>query len=138
MFIKKIHKKLRELINEISELDKYISSYGKESYINVIGEGYELGAYVNDINIDIAKSNYEKFKEKTKLKREDYLKTLYYLINRDSANGKLFVDTPNICNEDFITYEFLVELGDYFKEKGFKCELFGNSNSGYLRISGWQ
>ena len=138
MFMQKIHKKLRELINEISELDKYISSYGKERINNVIGEGYELGVYVDDINIDVAKSNYEKYKEKIRLKRDDYVKTLYYLINRGSANGKLFVDTLNICNEDFITYEFLVELGDYFKKKGFKCELFGNSNSGYLRISGWQ
>ena len=136
--MQKIHKKLRELINEISELDKYIALYGKERINNVVGEGYEVGAYVDNINLDIAKSNYEKYKEKTKLKRDNYIKTLYYLINRDSTNGKLFVDTLNIRDSDFITYDFLVELGDYFKEKGFKCELFGGHNSGYLRISGWQ
>lgn len=133
-----IRGKIRDIIKELKELDNFISSYSSQKpHI----EGYELGTYIDDIDIEIAKNNYQKHKEKIKIKQDDYKKKLICLINQNSKDGYLNTDTINIHDEDFMSYDFLIELAEYFTNKGFKCEMLCINKTradGYLRISGWQ
>lgn len=90
----------------------------------------------DDINIDIARANYQKHQNDLKRKQNDYIKTLCGAIKVDARKGKKYIDTLNVLEKDFMTAEFIIEMKTYFEQRGFKADV---TNCGlsrcWLRIS---
>ena len=107
---------------------------------NWIKDMINLGIDISDdVNVDIAKANYRKYQDELEQKRKDYIKTLCNIIKIESRNGLKSIITVDLTC-DFMTYDFLMELKEYFEQRGFNVEEQGN-HSGiltyWLRIS-WQ
>lgn len=92
-----------------------------------------------DVNADIAKANYQKYQDELEQQRKDYIKTVCNRIKIESRNGCKSIETANLLN-DFMTYEFMMELKEYFEQRGF-CVKEESNRSGvltsWLRIS-WE
>lgn len=93
----------------------------------------------DDVNIDIARENYKKYEDELVQRQKDYIKTICNRIKASSRNGCRSIDTANLLN-DFMTYDFMMEMKSYFEQRGFDVEE-KRSNSGcitsWLRIS-WE
>lgn len=91
----------------------------------------------DDVNVDIAKANYQKYQDELEQRRKDYIKTLCDRIKIVSRDGCKSIETANLLN-DFMTYEFMMELKEYFEQRGFNVKE-ERSNTGvitsWLRIS---
>ena len=91
----------------------------------------------NDVNVDIARANYQKYQDELEQKRKDYVKTLCKRIKVASRDGYQFIKTANLL-DDFMTYEFMMELKEYFEQRGFNVKEEDSSTgaiSSYLKIS---
>ena len=91
----------------------------------------------DDVNIDIAKANYQKYQDRLKQRQKEYIKILCQKIKLASINGSTFVDTADTF-EDFMTYDFMKEIKEYFKERGFYVTEQDSSSGkviSWLRIS---
>ena len=87
----------------------------------------------DDFDVNVAKSNYKKYQDKLECKRRDYIKTLCDEIKIASRNGCQSIETENLLN-DMMTYEFMMELKEYFEQKGFNVKEVSN---GYGVITSW-
>ena len=74
----------------------------------------------DDVNIDIAKANYQKYQDDLKEKQTNYIKTVCGRIKVASRDGDKFIDTFALRDEAFMTYEFMMEMKEYFEHRGFK------------------
>ena len=92
----------------------------------------------DDVNIDIARANYQKHQDKLKRKQNDYIKTICGKIKVAARNGSKHIDTLSVRDTDFITKEFLDEMKEYFEQRGFNAKIESNyyaMNYPWLRIS---
>lgn len=81
---------------------------------------FNLGVEASDdVNIDIARANYQKHQDDLKRNQNDYIKTLCGKIKVASRDGRKYIETLGVCDEDFITREFLGEMKEYFEQRGF-------------------
>lgn len=90
----------------------------------------------DDVNVDIAKANYQKYQDKLEQQRKDYIKTVCNNIKIASINGDKSIGAADL-SDDFITYEFVMEMKEYFEQKGFDVKVEDNVLMYWLRIS-WQ
>lgn len=93
----------------------------------------------DDVTADIAKSNNRLYEFQLEEKRREYIKTLCRQIKTASSNGGKCILTADL-NRDIMTYEFMMEIKEYFEQRGFDVKE-ESSRSGiltsWLRIS-WQ
>ena len=90
---------------------------------NWIRNIFNLGVEVSDdVNIDIAMANYQKYQEDLKVRQKAYIKTLCNKIKIASRDGFKFIDTLELNSESFMTQPFLMEIKEYFEQRGFKVE----------------
>lgn len=86
-----------------------------------------------DVNIDIARANYQKYQGELRQQQKDYIKTLCSRIKFKSRDGWKYVDTedlPGCLN----TNEFRIEMKEYFEQRGFHVE---EKTSTYGLIRSW-
>lgn len=116
----------------------------KDKIKNWFRDAINLGMAVSDdVNVDIARINYQAYQQayqdELEQRRKDYIKTICNRIKVVSRDGCQSIETENLLN-DFMTYEFMMELKEYFEQRGFHVTEEG-SNSGvitsWLRIS-WE
>lgn len=113
----------------------------KISCENCIKDIINLGIQdtADDVNVDIARANYQKYQDELKEIQKNYIKTLCDRIKLASRDGCKSIKTANLLN-DFMTYEFMMEMKEYFEQRGF-CVKEESNNSGaltsWLRIS-WE
>lgn len=91
------------------------------------------------INIDVARKNIQAHEKQMEKLRRKYIKELCRDIKRESKRGKKCIFTKNI-REDFMTYEYLMEIKVYFEKLGFTVvekENYYGVLSVYLKIS-WE
>ena len=94
----------------------------KNKFTNWLRDMFNLGMVIsNDVHIDIAKANYQKYQDDLKRKREEYLKALCQEIKIVSRGGLTYITTANL-KEEWMTYEFLMEMKDYFEQRGFNVK----------------
>ena len=74
------------------------------------------------VNIDIARTNYKKYQDDVEQQRKKYIKALCNEIKAKSRNGYKSITTYDEYY-DFMSYEFLMELKEYFKQRGFEVEV---------------
>ena len=100
----------------------------------------DLDIVINDdINVDIAKENYQKYQDDLEQKRRDYIKSLCRKINEASRHGCKSIETETLLSR-FMTYEFLMEIKKYFEQRGFLVTEESNGSgviTSWLRIS-WE
>lgn len=92
-----------------------------------------------DFTVDTAKSNYKKYQNDLKRKQMDYIRHLCDEIKVVSRRGQQSVETVNLLN-DFMTRDFMIELKEYFENKGFSVKEESNKTgilTSWLRIS-WE
>lgn len=90
----------------------------------------------DDVNVDIARANYQKYQDELKKKRKEYIKTLCYRIKSQSRDGYKHIATMNFSNE-IMSFEFIDELRVYFEQRGFEVVERHGVFEGWLEIS-WQ
>lgn len=89
----------------------------------------------DDVNIDVARKNYQKHQEDIRRVQEDYIKKVCREIKIKSREGRKFVDTLAIYDKDFMTPKFLTEMKEYFEQRGFDIkEVKTYWDSTYLKI----
>lgn len=91
----------------------------------------------DDINVDIAKNNYQKYQDELERQRREYIKTVCNEIKIASRNGFQSMTTKNLLDE-FMTYDFMMELKEYFEQRGFDVKEERNGTgvlTSWLRIS---
>ena len=101
-----------------------------------LGMRYDVDI-TDDVNIDIAKANYQKYQDELEQKRKDYIKTLCNRIKTASRNGCKSIETESSLN-DFMTHEFMMEIKCYFEQRGFNVKeesSFSGVFTSWLRIS---
>lgn len=92
----------------------------------------------DDVNVDIARANYQKYQDKLEQQRKKYIKALCNEIKAESRNGYKSITTLDEYDGDFMSYEFLKELKEYFKQRGFEVEIeqsYYGLRKSWLRIS---
>ena len=90
----------------------------------------------NDVTVDVANSNYQKYQDELKKKRKEYIKTLCNRIKSQSRDGYKHIATMNFSNE-IMSFEFIDELRVYFEQRGFEVVERHGLFEGWLEIS-WQ
>ena len=113
-----IKNKIKKLLKDVDNLDMVIN---------------------DDVNIDIARANYQKYQDDLKQRQKEYIKTLCNEIRKCSRQGWKSVTTEDLSCK-FMTYEFMMELKEYFEQRGFnvKEESFKTGRiTSWLRIS-WE
>ena len=85
----------------------------------------------DDVNVDIAKANYQKYQDELKEIQKKYIKTICDRIKLASRDGYKSIETANSLN-NFMTYEFMMEMKEYFEQRGF-CVKEEINNSGVLK-----
>lgn len=93
----------------------------------------------DDVNVDIAKAYYQKYQDDLKRQQKEYIKTICNEIKALSRCGRKSIKTKTLSTE-FMTYEFMMELKEYFEKRGFQVkEEINNSGvlTSWLRIS-WE
>lgn len=93
----------------------------------------------DDVNVDIARENYQAYQKELECKQKDYIKTLCNEIKICSRKGWKSIKTEDLLN-DFMTYEFMMEIKEYFEQRGFHVKEEGNRSgilTSWLRIS-WE
>ena len=90
----------------------------------------------DDVNVDIARANYQKYQDDLKCKQTNYIKTVCQRIKILSREGKQYIKTLSEGEEPFITRYFIQEMKEYFEKRGFKVQknhdYYGTP---YLKIS---
>lgn len=89
----------------------------KDWIINI----FNLGMPENgddDIDINIAKANYQQYQEDLKQQQKEYIKTLCNQIKAYSRGGWEYVDTYELSSR-LNTPEFRAEMKEYFEQRGF-------------------
>lgn len=92
-----------------------------------------------DVNVDIAKANYQKYQDELEQQRKDYIKNVCNRIKIESRNGCKSIETASLLN-NFMTYEFMMEIKEYFEQRGFNVKEESNRTgvlTSWLRIS-WE
>ena len=91
----------------------------------------------DDVNVDIARTNYQKYQDELKEIQKNYIKTVCNKIKIASRDGCKSIKTVNSL-ADFMTHEFMMEMKEYFEQRGF-CVKEESNKSGlitsWLRIS---
>lgn len=77
---------------------------------------------INDIGIDVAKANYQKYQEELNTWKEFYIKKICADINKASRSGSLYLYVDDIP-EELETRAFIQEIKEYFETRGFAVEL---------------
>lgn len=111
----------------------------KDKIKNWIRDAINLGMTdtTDDVNVDIARANYQKYQDELKQQQKNYIKTVCDRIKIASRDGGKSIETANLLN-DFMTYEFMMELKEYFEQRGFQVKEECNSSgvlTSWLRIS---
>lgn len=91
------------------------------------------------ITVDIARANYKKHEDSLNRMRNTYIKELCKSIKIEARKGYKSITTADTCY-DFMTYEFLEEIQEYFEQRGFKVKEESNRTGvlkSWLRIS-WE
>ena len=92
---------------------------------------------IDDVNVDIARANYQKYQDELKKIQKNYIKTVCNKIKIASRNGCKSIETVSSLT-DFMTHEFMMEMKEYFEQRGF-CVKEESNKSGlitsWLRIS---
>lgn len=70
------------------------------------------------INVDVARKNIQAHEKKMEKLRRKYLKQLSKDINRESKKGNKMTYTKTL-KENFMSYEFLMEIKEHFEKLGF-------------------
>ncbi len=70
------------------------------------------------INWDVARKNMQAHEKKMEKLRRKYIKQLCKDIDRESKSGNKMIFTKTL-RENFMTYEFMMELKEYFEKLGF-------------------
>jgi hypothetical protein len=83
------------------------------------------------INWEVARKNMQAHEKKMEKLRRKYIKQLCKDINRESKNGNKMIFTKTL-KENFMTYEFMMELKEYFEKLGFTVAEKGFSSFGLL------
>lgn len=94
----------------------------------------------DDVTIDIAKANYQKYQDELKQKQKEYIKEVCNAIRIRSREGHTLCVTKSAWDCDYMTNEFLIEMKEYFEQRGFKVEKQGynaDSSDAWLKIS-WE
>ena len=92
-----------------------------------------------DMTVDIARANYKKYEDGLDKMRKAYIKGLCEQIKKDARDGRRSMTTLDTCY-DFVTYEYLEEIKEYFEQRGFKVKEESNHTGilkSWLRIS-WE
>ena len=111
----------------------------KISCENCIKDIINLGIQdtIDDVNVDIARANYQKYQDELKEIQKNYIKTVCDKIKIASRDSYKSIETVNSLS-DFMTHEFMMEMKEYFKQRGF-CVKEESDKSGFitswLRIS---
>ena len=113
----------------------------KDKIKNWIRDAINLGMTdtADDVNVDIARANYQKYQDELKQRQKNYIKTVCDRIKIASRDGCKSIETANLLN-DFMTYEFMMELKEYFEQRGFQVKEESSSSgvlTSWLRIS-WE
>lgn len=91
----------------------------------------------NEVNVEIAKQEYNLYQEDLKKRQEEYIDSLNKNIKVYARKGyKSFCTNDN--NRDFMTTEFMDYLKSYYEARGFKVIEEGSKTglmSWWLRIS---
>ena len=90
----------------------------------------------DDVNIDIARANYQMYQDELEQQRKDYINSLCNRIKIFARYGDQFIVTASSLN-DFMTHEFMMELKEYFEQRGFRVREESDLTSSWLRIS-WE
>lgn len=77
----------------------------------------------DDVNIDIAKANYQKYQDYLKRQQDEYIKDVCRKIKLESRQGDKYTDTLCVKDKDFMTPEFLLEMKTYFEQRGFNTDI---------------
>lgn len=88
------------------------------------------------ITVDIAKANYKKYEDSLKRIQKAYINGLCHGIKTEARKGKKSITTVDTCY-DFMTYEFMYEVKEYFEQRGFKVKEESNRTGilkSWLRI----
>ena len=78
------------------------------------------------INVDVAKKNMQVAEKRLQRKRKAYTRQLCKDIKRESKKGNKMIMTKTI-RDKIMSYEFLMELKEYFEKQGFTVNEKGNS-----------
>lgn len=89
---------------------------------------------LDDITVDLARSCYNYSLFKLQEQRVQYKKELIEKITFISLHGGQHVVTRDTKYEE-ITEEYLEELKEFFKERGFECEILNENSCSCLKIS---
>ena len=76
-------------------------------------------AVSDDVNIDVAKANYQKYQDDLKRERKEYIKTLCNEIKTRSRRGRKSVQTLE-STDYLMTPELMMEIKEYFEQRGFR------------------
>ena len=124
----------------MSLIERESANMVKDKIKNWLRDVINLGADTSDdVNVDIAKANYKKYEDELVQRQKDYIKTICNRIKTSSRNGCRSIDTANLLN-DFMTYDFMMEMKNYFEQRGFFVEEKSSSTeciTSWLRIS-WE
>ena len=92
---------------------------------------------IDDVNVDIARANYQKYQDELKEIQKNYIKTVCDRIKIASRDGCKSIETENSL-ADFMTHEFMMEMKEYFEQRGFCVKEESNKSdliTSWLRIS---
>lgn len=122
MFWKKIKKKIQNAVEDAVVIDNLISNYGNDNY---------------DINVEIAKRNYEEYQNDLRQRSKDIIKKWNKKIMEASNKGEKFLMTNQFitdddkdkirymlsesnCCVDFPLGATLTHFQQYYESKGFE------------------
>ena len=77
----------------------------------------------DDVNVDIAKANYQKHQDYLKQQQDEYIKNVCRKIKLESRRGDKYTDTLCVKDREFMTQEFLYEMKTYFEQRGFQADI---------------
>lgn len=89
--------------------------------------------FSRDIAVDTARTNYAKYERNLKRRQKQHIKDLCKSIRSLSKNGCRFITTADTYY-DFVTYEFLHEIKEYFEQRGFEVKEIDGTESSWLKI----
>lgn len=89
-----------------------------------------------DITVDDARNSYKKYEDGLEKMRKAYIKGLCDQIKKEARAGNKSTTTLDTCY-DFVTYEYLEEIKEYFEQRGFRVREESNRTGvlkSWLRI----
>ena len=86
----------------------------KNKIKNCIKDIINLGIQdtIDDVNVDIARANYQKYQDELKEIQKNYIKTVCNKIKIASRDGCKSIKTVNSL-ADFMTHEFMMEMKEF-------------------------